>query len=152
MCNNNTLSQGDFSTSWWKYPQRPTTLPTDEEWLRLYAIVQGDEAMKSHRREMTLWAEDSSGNCHRKVKEFFAKKGKLTWGDFVRCRIRYFTDGAVIGSRAWVDHAFMENRHRFGPKRQDGVRRFKFLADPAIFGLRDLRISPLSLPSSDSKV
>jgi hypothetical protein len=83
-----------------------------------------------------------------KVKEVFAQKGKLTWGDFVRCRVRYFTDGAVIGSRAWVNQVFVENRQRFGPKRQDGARKFKFLADSTVFGLRDLRINPVSLTAN----
>ncbi|MBC8128416.1 MAG: transposase [Gloeobacteraceae cyanobacterium ES-bin-144] len=35
----------------------------------------------------------------------------------LRCRIRYFTDGAVIGGRSFVDEAFASARERFGPKR-----------------------------------
>ncbi len=89
-----------------------------------------------------------SGIDPEKVKEVFARKGKLSWGDFVRCRVRYFTDGAVIGSRAWVDNIFVQHRDRFGPKRQDGARKIKFLADTTVFGLRDLRIRPVSLPST----
>ena len=37
-------------------------------------------------------------------------------------RVRYFTDGAVIGSRAFVNEAFAGARERFGPRRKDGAR------------------------------
>ena len=81
-----------------------------------------------------------------KVREVLQLKGQLPWGEFVRCRVRYFTDGAVIGSRAWVNQVFDQHRQRFGPKRQDGARKIRFLADNAVFALRDLRISPVSHP------
>ena len=61
----------------------------------------------------------------------------------LRCRVRYFTDGAVIGSRMFVDEAFQQGRSRFGPKRKDGARRLKGSASPAagmLWSLRDLRI------------
>ena len=41
----------------------------------------------------------------------------------VRCRVRYFTDGAVIGSKSFVDNVFQSSRERFGPKRKDGARK-----------------------------
>jgi len=34
----------------------------------------------------------------------------------------YFTDGAVIGSRGFVEEVFQKSRDRFGPKRKDGAR------------------------------
>jgi putative transposase len=49
----------------------------------------------------------------------------------LRCRVRYFTDGAVIGSRIFVDEAFQQARSQFGPKRKDGARRLKGSASPA---------------------
>jgi REP element-mobilizing transposase RayT len=58
------------------------------------------------------------------------------------CRIRYFTDGAVIGSKAFVNEAFASARDRFGPKRKDGARKLKGDATPAnraLWTLRDLR-------------
>jgi hypothetical protein len=41
----------------------------------------------------------------------------------MRCRIRYFTDGAVIGSRSFVDEAFTSARERSGSKRKSGARK-----------------------------
>jgi hypothetical protein len=43
----------------------------------------------------------------------------------LRCRVRYFTDGAVIGSRAFVNEAFAAARERFTERRKDGARRMK---------------------------
>lgn len=60
----------------------------------------------------------------------------------LQCRVRYFTDGAVIGSRDFVNEAFSSARKRFGPKRKDGARRLRGPAAPAapvLWSLRDLR-------------
>jgi len=48
--------------------------------------------------------------------------GELSLAKMLRCRVRYFTDGAVIGSRAFVNEAFVAARERFGPNRKDGAR------------------------------
>ena len=60
----------------------------------------------------------------------------------LRCRVRYFTDGAVIGSREFVNEAFASARERFGPKRKDGARKLKgdsAAAGGTLWSLRDLR-------------
>ncbi len=60
----------------------------------------------------------------------------------LRCRIRYFTDGAVIGSKEFVNEAFASARERFGPKRKDGARTLKgrgAMARGTLWSLRDLR-------------
>jgi REP element-mobilizing transposase RayT len=68
--------------------------------------------------------------------------GELPFGRMLRCRVRYFTDGAVIGSRQFVDEAFAGARHRFGPKRKDGARKLRGDASAAagiLWSLRDLQ-------------
>jgi hypothetical protein len=60
----------------------------------------------------------------------------------LRCRIRYFTDGAVIGSKEFVNEAFANARNRFGSQRKDGARKLHGDAAPAnatLWSLRDLR-------------
>jgi putative transposase len=60
----------------------------------------------------------------------------------LRCRVRYFTDGAVIGSKEFVNEAFASARERFGPKRKDGARKLKgdsAAAGQALWSMRDLR-------------
>jgi hypothetical protein len=44
-------------------------------------------------------------------------KGEIPFATVLRCRIRYFTDGAVIGSRGFVNETFARSRDRFGPRR-----------------------------------
>jgi putative transposase len=72
------------------------------------------------------------------------KAGDLPLGKMLRCRIRYFSAGAVIGSRVFVDEAFSRSRSRFGPNRKSGARALKGEALAArghLWSLRDLRQS-----------
>ena len=70
------------------------------------------------------------------------RDGEIPFGKMLRCRIRYFTAGAVIGSRSFVNEAFAQSRERFGGRRKDGARRMRGAAGAAsgsIWSLRDLR-------------
>jgi hypothetical protein len=61
----------------------------------------------------------------------------------VRYRIRYFTDGAVVGGRGFVDEVFRACRERFGARRTDGARVPRGAAAPAkgvLWTARDLRV------------
>ena len=60
----------------------------------------------------------------------------------LRCKVRYFTDGAVIGSRGFVEDFFEKSRERFGPKRKDGARKMRGNGAGAagvLWSARDLR-------------
>ena len=60
----------------------------------------------------------------------------------LRCRVRYFTDGAVIGSRDFVNEAFAGARERFPARRRDGARRMRGTGAAAagvLWSMRDLR-------------
>jgi hypothetical protein len=61
----------------------------------------------------------------------------------LRCRVRYFTDGAVIGSKAFVNEVFVAARERFTERRKDGARRMKGSGKAAagvLWSVRDLRV------------
>jgi putative transposase len=61
----------------------------------------------------------------------------------LRQRVRYFTDGAVIGSKAFVNEAFTGARERFTEKRKDGARRMRgngTAASGVLWSVRDLRV------------
>ena len=63
-------------------------------------------------------------------------------GRMLRCRVRYFTDGAVLGSREFVDGVFRACRDRFGAKRKSGARKLRGSGTPAagaLWSARDLR-------------
>jgi hypothetical protein len=67
----------------------------------------------------------------------------LTLATILLHRIRHFTDGAIIGSKAFVNETFEATRHRFGPNRKTGARQMQGNAAPAkniLFSLRDLRV------------
>jgi len=67
---------------------------------------------------------------------------EVALGRMLRCRVRYFTDGAVIGSRGFVDEVFARCRERFGPKRRDGARKWRghgAAAAGTLWSARDLR-------------
>jgi hypothetical protein len=58
-------------------------------------------------------------------------------------RVRYFTDGAVIGSKVFVNEAFALSRERFTAGRKDGARRLRGNGKPAagvLWSMRDLRV------------
>jgi hypothetical protein len=47
---------------------------------------------------------------------------KLNLPDLLHQRIRLFSEAIVLGSQAFVDEVFQTQRHKFGPKRQQGAR------------------------------
>ena len=71
-----------------------------------------------------------------------AEKGKLSTAELIRLRVRYFTDGVVLGSREFVEGIFEAQRELFGPKRKNGARRLTESTEP-FYTLRRLRVSPV---------
>ena len=68
---------------------------------------------------------------------------ELSVAKMLRCRVRYFTDGAVIGSKDFVNEAFAGARERFPERRKDGARRLRGNAKAAagtLWSMRDLRV------------
>jgi len=62
----------------------------------------------------------------------------------LRHRVRYFSDGAVIGSKLFVNEAFAATRDRFTARRKDGARRMRGNGKPAagtLWSMRDLRVN-----------
>ena len=64
----------------------------------------------------------------------------------LRLRLRYFSDGLVLGSRNYVNEVFAEFRDHFGKKRASGARRMRHIG-AALDGLataRDLQVGVVS--------
>ncbi len=74
-----------------------------------------------------------------KAKEIMNTGGKVSREEALRCRVRYFTDGAVLGSKEFVQSFFEENLDRFGAKRRDGPRPLKGSDWGELACIRDLR-------------
>lgn len=79
------------------------------------------------------------GFDREKVEEVIAKRGELSRAEILRCRVRYFCDGAVFGTVGFVNEVFAANRRRFGPNRKTGARRMRGADWGELRVLRDLQ-------------
>jgi putative transposase len=119
------------------------------------------EVSRIYRRAMGIALGRKSGRAEvgkspvvtKNTEEMLASKDNETvlpdlgMAAMLRRRVRYFTDGAVIGSKDFVNEAFVSARGRFTAKRKDGARRMRGNGAPAagvLWSLRDLRIDILS--------
>ena len=73
-----------------------------------------------------------------KIKEVAESKGRVPVSEYLRHRVRYFTDGAVFGSKAFLEEVFTKARASFGEKRKTGARRMRGVAEK-FYALRDLK-------------
>ena len=83
------------------------------------------------------------GLSREEVERVMAEKGRLSALEMLRCRVRYFADGAVLGTKVFVESVFQAERGRFGPLRKDGARRLRFVKAGELRVLRDLRLQPI---------
>ena len=82
------------------------------------------------------------GVTAEEARQVLKDKGKLSAQELIRLRVRYFSDGLVLGSKEFVENAFNENRDQFGPKRKDGARKVSESESP-LYSLRRLRLRAL---------
>ncbi len=80
--------------------------------------------------------EDLDREGIRKVVE---AGGKLPVAQVLRLRVRYFSDGLVLGSKDFVNEIFEMNRSLFGKSRKSGARPMLGLKDSGMMVMRDLR-------------
>ena len=83
----------------------------------------------------------------QKALEVLAAGGRLSQAEYLRCRVRYFTDGAAIGSRDFVDQVFRECREWFSEKRRTGARSLRGLElrrkPERLYAMRQLQKEPV---------
>lgn len=78
------------------------------------------------------------GFSREAVLAVLAARGRVSMPEYLHLRVRYFADGAVLGSREFVDGVFVALRERWGPKRMDGARPVRGV-ESDLCVLRDLR-------------
>lgn len=81
-----------------------------------------------------------------RVAEVLATGGRLTTREVLRCRIRYFSDGVILGSRVFVDEMFHRHRGNFGVQRQTGARPMRSAQWNGLFVARRLQLEPIEPP------
>ena len=73
------------------------------------------------------------------VQRTLMERGRVGMGEYLQCRVRYFSDGVALGSRGFVEGVFGRFRDHFSPGRQSGARRMRGL-EPELFTAWDLRV------------
>ena len=114
---------------------RMILLEEGEEKLREVVNPAGRLEVKVVRKGLKKAAADAE-------MERLQRSRDVAIGKMLRCRVRYFTDGAVIGSRGFVDEVFRLCRDRFGPQRKDGARKLRgsgATAAGTLWSVRDLK-------------
>jgi hypothetical protein len=72
------------------------------------------------------------------------QNGELSLPERLRCRIRYFTDGVILGSQSFVESHFYKLKHKLGYKRRCPATRLTALGSAdTLWVFRDLRVRPI---------
>ena len=80
-----------------------------------------------------------------KIEQILEAGGKLSKAELLHCRVRYLSDGVVLGSKAFVEDVFQAHRAEFGLKRKTGARKPRYGQWGGLCTMRDLRVNPVSL-------
>ena len=62
------------------------------------------------------------GMSREEVEQVLKRRGRLGTAEMVLCRVRAFSDGAVIGTKKFLEEFFGAKREFFGPNRTSGSR------------------------------
>lgn len=101
---------------------------------RLYLMERGQAKVRG-----------KTGSLTRELRlETLEREGHLPLSELLRLRVRYFTDGMVLGSELFVEEVFERNRSRFGEKRKSGARPIRGMPKQSLKVIRDLRLNPVS--------
>ncbi len=113
-------------------------------------------ASRDYRRLMDMALERKPSNANAVVRSIQVEKslecrgdrgekrlGELSMAKILRKKVRYFSDGAVIGSKEFVNEAFTAARERFSERRKDGARKMRGIGKGTggtLWSVRDLRV------------
>jgi putative transposase len=107
-------------------------------WYRVYVFDVGSRSSTNSEgkvREMSFSKEQLA-----KVK---AQQGALPAVKQLKCKVRYFTDGLVVGTKELVAEVFELKREHFGPKRRSGPRKMRHGGEWGLLSsMRELRADP----------
>ena len=131
----------------------------------LLAIIESEGASGTWKEIISLYREQlyiagevrgigedgrplRAGFSPEKVSQVIEDNGQLPVTELLRCKVRYFSDGVVIGSADYVEGVFEKYRDQFGAKRKTGARKMKGGEWGDLCTIRDLRLSPITLPGT----
>jgi putative transposase len=104
-------------------------------------MVQGERKSRRYKKRKGFSREESA--------KILENGGNLSRAEMLRCRVRYFSDGVVLGSREFVNDFFkqlkavtqsepgQEGRYK---KRETGARKIRHSKDNKLFSMRRLEV------------
>lgn len=94
----------------------------------------------------------SRGISEKSVENAIEVQGEMTLSEVVRHKVRYFCDGAILGSAGFVDEVFLreQSEGRMSQKRKSGARKLRGAQWGDLRVLRDLRRDVIKPPESKS--
>jgi hypothetical protein len=105
------------------------------------------EGASAYRKQLFMRA--AAGKRHvidrKKIQEVLDAGGRLSKAELLHCKVRYLSDGVVLGSKTFVEDIFQKHRSEFGLKRKTGARKPRYGEWGALCTMRDLRLKPVSL-------
>jgi hypothetical protein len=112
--------------------------------MRIMGIDDWETAANQYRvLLMQRGSKHVAGKSGKVSRELYLKTlkagGKLPLTELILLKIRYFTEGGVLGTEVFVDNFFTQNRSQFGKRRTTGAQPFKGLASGSLYVLRNLR-------------
>ncbi len=107
-------------------------LPEYRKWL----FRQGEEREGTDEQGRPL----RKGFNRETMLKVLAEGGELPRTEYLRLKIRYMVNGAVLGSRDYVNSVFERHRDCFGVRRTSGARPVRGVSGLALSCLRDLRV------------
>jgi hypothetical protein len=86
-------------------------------WYRCWLMLDGEQV---ERDEMTKvqHVKIRKGVLKEKAEKSLAAEGKLTAGECLLSRLKYFSDGVAIGSKSFIETLFEKHREEFGKGRK----------------------------------
>jgi len=111
---------------------------------RRLLYVEGEE----RKGDDTTGAGARRGISSTKVDQVVNAGAVMSVPEVLRRKVRYFSDGTVLGSVAFVEKAFerMQSQGRIGKKRQTGARRMRGADFGDLRVLRDLQVRVIGPP------
>jgi len=79
-----------------------------------------------------------------RVRQVLEAGGRLSLAEALHCRVRYFSDGMILGSRTFVDDMFARYRDNFGVHRTTGARRMTGSRWKGLYAARRLQLVPVA--------
>lgn len=120
-----------------------------------WSQVRADYRQHLFEKGLELIADPESGIIDRlgfsaeEVDREIQRRGKLSQHEVLLYRVRYFTDGAIIGSAGFVDEVFQKHRYQLAsPKsrRITGARSMRGADWGTLTSLRDLQQNVIGHP------